>query len=107
MAKQKTVECKIIDIQSKDVLANSRIKITQSKPEHETKSLHVYEGEIEFNEFLPNIDSKSVILEITPEISGRVFLHFSNIPGTSSLGFTTTVFFEDPIWKKGNWFDKL
>lgn len=107
MPNVKTVGFKILDNQTSDVLASGQIKITQSKPLHETKSLHVYEGEIEFNEFLPNIDSKSVILELTPKISGTVFLHFANIPGTSTLGFTTKVFFEDPIWKKPGWFDTI
>ena len=107
MAVQKTVDCKLLDKQSNKVLASGQIKITQSHPEHETKSLHVYEGEMEFNEFLPDLDSKSVILELTPEISGTVFLHFTHKPGTSHLSFITKVFFEDPIWKKIDWFDSL
>jgi len=107
MAETKTLNCKILDPKSKDLLAKGQIKITQTKPQHKTKSLHVYEGEIDFEEFLPGIDSKSAILELSPDISGKVFLHFAHTPGTSSLGFTTKVFFEDPFWKSAEWFASL
>ena len=79
MSNEKTVECKLLDPKTKDVLAEGPITITQLKPAHETKSLHVYEGLIKFPAFLPNLDSKAAILQLSPKISGKVFLHFTEL----------------------------
>ena len=107
MSNEKTLECKLLDPKTKELLAEGLITINESKPAHETKSLHAYEGLINFPAVLPDLDSKAAILELSPKISGKVFLHFTHNPGTSSLAYTTQVFFEDAVWKTGSWFDKL
>jgi len=101
------LDCKILDTKTTKLLSKGSIAITRDDSSESSDGSPSYEAEIQLDVFLPNLDSKSVILELTPEIAGAVFLHFLNVKNTSRLDSTVKVFFQDAVWSEPGWFDSL
>ena len=108
MPSQKTVDCKIFSKEGHTLLAEGTIRLTRLKPQSKTGTPGSYKGQISFLNFLPDLESKSVILWINPDISGSVFMHAPSVQtSTRRLGGVMNVYFEDPIWTGSEWFDTL
>jgi hypothetical protein len=103
----KMLDCKILDKKASKLLSKGSIAITRDDSSESADGSRSYEAEIQLEDFLPSLDSKSVVLELTPDIAGTVFLHFPNVKDTSRLDSTVKVFFQDAIWSEPDWFDSL
>ena len=103
----KMLDCKILDNQDGKLISKASIAITRDDSADSADGSPSYEAEIQLEDFSPNIESKSVILELTPEISGMVILHFPKMKGTSRLDSTMKVSFQDAVWSEPGWFDSL
>lgn len=104
----KTISGRLLDVDSKDEIADVSLEIVAREPHHSHQSTGYFIQAI-MQGYKPDITERVYLLELSEKIAGEVFLISHLI---KKVDFDTTlsifnVYLQDTFWLRTKWFESL